>query len=165
MPIGALTGRAEIMAPLGMAWGDPKGVFSGGTFSGNPLAMAAGIAAVRHMRDNKDRIYPYLNEQSERLADSVNEFCRENQIAAQLMNAGSIFYMHFQREPIATSRDVLKNNPEAEREFYLHLLGQGVAVPGIHLFFLSTAHTPADVDAVIEAFKQSFLAVRADGLL
>ena len=41
-----------------------------------------------------------------------DEFCRENQIAAQLMNAGSIFYMHFQREPIATSRDVLKNNPE-----------------------------------------------------
>ena len=81
------------------------------------------------------------------------------------MQAGSIFHMHFQREPIETSRDITHDNPKAEREFYLHLMNHGVIVPGIHLFFLSTAHTPEDVDKVIDAFKQSFLDVRADGLL
>lgn len=86
-------------------------------------------------------------------------------MGVQLMNAGSIFYLHFQREPIETSRDVTRENPQAEREFYLHLLNHGVIVPGIHLFFLSAAHTAADVDQIIEAFKQSFLDVRADGLL
>ncbi len=45
------------------------------------------------------------------------------------------------------------------------MLNHGVIVPGIHLFFLSAAHTAADVDQIIEAFKQSFLDVRADGLL
>ena len=165
MPIGALVGRAEIMALFGKGWGHPDGVFSGGTFSGNPLTMAAGVAAVRYMRDHKHEIYPTLNAESERMATAINGFCQENQIGAQLLHAGSIFYLHFQREPIETSRDVGGGNREAEREFYLHLLGHGVIVPGIHLFFLSTAHTPEHVDTVIEAFKQSFLDVRADGLL
>ena len=165
MPIGALTGRAEIMAPLGLGWGNPDGVFSGGTFSGNPLTMAAGIAALRHMRDNKDTLYPELNSQSQRMADAINDFCRENQIGAQLLNAGSIFYLHFQREPVETSRDVANVNREAEREFYLHLMKHGVIVPGIHLFFLSAAHAADDVDQIIDAFKQAFLDVRADGLM
>ena len=86
-------------------------------------------------------------------------------MSVQLMNAGSIFDLHVQREPIETSRDVTRENPQAEREFYLHLLNRGVIVPGIHLFFLSAAHTAVDVDQIIEAFKQSFLDVRADGLL
>jgi glutamate-1-semialdehyde 2,1-aminomutase len=165
MPIGALTGRADVMELLGLGKADPRGVFSGGTFSGNPLTMAAGIAAVRHMRDNKETIYPKLNARSQRMADAINGFCQENQIGAQLLNTGSIFYLHFQREPIATSRDVTNTNSEAEREFYLHLMNHGVTVPGIHLFFLSDAHSDEDVDEIIEAFKQSFLDVRTDGLM
>lgn len=165
MPIGALTGRAEIMAAFGKGWGAPDGVFSGGTFSGNPITMAAGIAMLSYLKEHRDEVYPHLDEQSERLASAVNGFCPEHQMGVQLMNAGSIFYLHFQREPIETSRDVTRENPQAEREFYLHLLNHGVIVPGIHLFFLSAAHTAADVDAIIEAFMQSFLDVRADGLL
>ena len=99
------------------------------------------------------------------MADAINGFCQENQIGAQLLNTGSIFYLHFQREPIATSRDVTNTNTEAEREFYLHLMNHGVTVPGIHLFFLSDAHADADVDEIIEAFKQSFLDLRTDGLM
>ena len=165
LPIGALIGRADIMAPLGLGWGNPEGVFSGGTFSGNPLTMAAGIAAVRHMRDNRDEIYPALNLRSQRMADAINGYLRDNQIGVQLLQAGSIFYLHFQREPIETSRDVANTNREAEREFYLHLLNHGVTVPGIHLFFLSHAHSDEDVERVIDAFAQSFEDVRADGML
>jgi len=165
MPIGALVGRADIMAPLGMGWGNPKGVFSGGTFSGNPLTMAAGIAAVRHMRDHGHKIYPALKRRSRRMADAINDYCRENQIGVQLLSAGSIFYLHFQREPIETSRDMANANRDAEREFYLHLINHGVIVPGIHLFFLSDAHSDEDVDSIIDAFKQSFDDVRADGFL
>ena len=54
---------------------------------------------------------------------------------------------------------------DAEREFYLHLINHGVIVPGIHLFFLSDAHSDEDVDSIIDAFKQSFDDVRADGFL
>jgi glutamate-1-semialdehyde 2,1-aminomutase len=164
MPVGALSGRAEVMAPLGKPWGDPDGVFLGGTFSGNPLTMAAGVAALTHMRDNKDTIYPYLNEQGDRLAKRVNAFCEERQMGAQLMNAGSILYMHFKRG-IETSRDLADENHDAEREFYVHLMARGVIVPGIHLFFLSTAHTLEDVDAVADAFCASLQDVREDGLI
>ena len=64
-----------------------------------------------------------------------------------------------------TSRDLADENHDAEREFYVHLMAKGVIVPGIHLFFLSTAHTPEDVDAVADAFCASLQDVREDGLI
>ena len=164
MPVGALCGRAEIMAPLGLPWGHPKGVFLSGTFSGNPLTMAAGVAALTHMRDNKDTIYPYLNEQGSRLAAKVNAFCEGRQMGAELLNAGSIFYLHFKRG-IKTSRDVTGVNRDAEREFYVHLMARGVIVPGIHLFFISTEHSPEDIDTIADAFCTSLQDVRDDGLI
>jgi glutamate-1-semialdehyde-2,1-aminomutase len=163
LPIGAVAGRREVMATFEAKKG---GIFSGGTFSGNSLTMAAGIAVVRYMRDHKDEIYPYLMEQGNRFTSAINEFCMEHQMAAQVMNAGSMFHMHMQGGVIDSHRDVNpKEHAVAEREFYLHLLGRGVVVPGIHLAFFCTAHTPKDVDTVTEAFKESFVDVRADGLI
>ncbi len=165
LPIGALSGRADVMAQFSGQRGREDGVFSGGTFSGNPLTMAAGIAAISHMQAHKDEIYPYLMAQGNRFTDAINTFCREHQIPAQVLNAGSMFHMRFQGGDIDSSRDLTTENANVEREFYLHLLDHGVIVPGIHLAFFSAAHSVEDVDAVIEAFKQSFLAVRADGLI
>jgi glutamate-1-semialdehyde-2,1-aminomutase len=164
LPIGALSGRAEVMDLLGRPWGDPKGVFLGGTFCGNPLTMAGGVAALTYMRDNKDTLYPYLNEQGDRLANVVNTFCEERQIGASLLNAGSIFYMHFKRG-IETSRDLQGENLEAQSEFDVHILDNGVIVPGIHLFFTSAAHTPEHVDHVATAFQNSLSAIREDGII
>ena len=164
LPVGALSGRADIMDLLGKPWGDIKGVFFGGTFSGNPLTMAGGVATLGHMKDNKETLYPYLNEQGNRLANQVNGFCEERQIGATLMNAGSIFYMHFKRG-IETSRDLAGENQDAQREFDVHLLEHGVIVPGIHLFFTSAAHTPEHIDEVVAAFQDSLMAVREDGLI
>ena len=165
MPIGALAGRADVMALLGKGWGHPDGVFSGGTFSGNPMTMAAGIAALGYMREHQGALYPYLNDQGDRLAGEVNAFCEEHQIAAQLMNAGSMFCMQFQRGPIERARDISHQHRDAENEFYLHVLGRGVIVPPLHLFFISEAHGPEGIDQVIAAFTDSLLDVRADGLL
>ena len=165
LPIGALAGRADAMALLGKGWGHPDGVFSGGTFSGNPMTMAAGIAALEYMRDNQETLYPHLNDQGDRLAAEVNAFCEAHQIPAQLMNAGSMFLFQFQRGAIERARDVTGDHRDAENDFYLHVLGRGVIVPPLHLFFISEAHSAADVDVVIEAFQDSLLNVRADGLL
>ncbi|MEE2980681.1 MAG: aspartate aminotransferase family protein [Pseudomonadota bacterium] len=165
MPIGALAGRADAMALLGKGWGHPDGVFSGGTFSGNPMTMAAGIAALEYMRDNQQTLYPHLNRQGDRLAAEVNTFCEDHQIPAQLMNAGSMFLFQFQRGAIERARDVAGDHHDAENDFYLHVLGRGVIVPPLHLFFISEAHSAADVDTIIAAFQDSLLDVRADGLL
>jgi len=163
LPIGAVAGREAVMNCFS-GKGDAPWIFSGGTFNGNPLSMTAGVAAVTEMRDNKETLYPYLMEQGNRLAAEVNDFCMKHQFQAQLMNAGSTFHLRFQGTEINSSRDLSEDGKWAEREFYLHLLGYDVIVPGIHLAFLSAAHTPADVDTVIGAMQQSFLDLREDGL-
>lgn len=163
LPIGAVAGRRDIMNCFSGKDGAPW-VFSGGTFGGNPLSMTAGIAAMREMRDTKDTLYPYLAEQGDRLASEVNAFCAEHDFGAQLMNAGSMVHLRFQDTPINDSFDFTEDGKWAEKEFYLHLLGYDVIVPGVHLAFLSGAHTVDDVDRIIEGFEQSFLDLRADGL-
>ena len=163
LPIGAVAGRQEVMNCFSGKDGAPR-VFSGGTFGGNPLSMTAGVAAMREMRDTKDTLYPYLMEQGNRLASEVNAFCAEHGFAAQFMNAGSMVYLRFQETPINDSFDFTEDGKWAEREFYLHLLGYDVIIPGVHLAFLCGAHSPDDVDRIIDGCKQSFGDLRADGL-
>ena len=164
LAVGAVGGRSDVMNWFSGRGGAGR-IFSGGTFSGNPLTMAAGLAAVGELRERKDEVYPYLTEQGNRLTAQINAFCTEHDFAAQLMNAGSSFHLQFQREPIEGSRDISNASFFAEREFYLHLLGHGVMIPGIHLAFLCAAHTPADVDTIRDAMAQSFMDLREDGLL
>lgn len=163
LPVGAIGGRRDVMSLFTPRSG-PKAIFSGGTFSGNPLTMAAGVAALEHIRENRAKIYPYLAEQGNRFAAAINAHCREQGIPAQLMNAASIFMLQFQSEPIESSRDITGTLAPAARAFDLHLFNHGVIIPGIHQAFFSMAHTPAIVDQVIEAFKQSFADVEEDGL-
>ncbi len=164
LPVGAVGGRTEVMNWFSGRDGAGR-IFSGGTFSGNPLTMAAGLAAVGELRDRKDEIYPYLMEQGDRLTAEVNEFCQKNDFSARMMNAGSSFHLQFQKTPIEGSFDITNENFFAEREFYLHLLGHGVIIPGIHLAFICAAHSVDDVDELIGAMQQSFLDLREDGLL
>ena len=107
-------------------------------------------------------------EKGNRLANEINHFCEKNDYPAQILNAGSKFHMKFQREPINSGFDI-KNyyggmHKQAENEFYLHLLGQDVIVPGVRLSFICDAHTDDDVSKIIDSMKYSFNAVREDGL-
>ena len=166
-PIGSVAGKAEIMSVFSGKGGE-KRIFHGGTFNGNPLSMIAGKAVLSHLKENKDAIYPSLMDKGNRLAKEINDFCEENDFPAQILNAGSKFHMKFQREPINNGFDVIGyyggKHKQAENEFYLHLLGHDVIVPGVRLAFLCDAHTEEDVTHIIESMKQSFEAVREDGL-
>ena len=115
--------------------------------------------------DNKEKIYPYLHKQGDRLAKEINEFCSMNNIPAKLMNAGSMMHLIFGGEVVESSRDIDRSYYKLEKEFYLHLLGHNVIVPGIHLAFISYAHTPEVIDDVITAFKNTFEDIRNDGYL
>ncbi len=76
-----------------------------------------------------------------------------------------MFHLVFDSGEIRGERDISQKHRRAERQFYLHLLANGVIIPGIHLAFFSAAHTPDDVDEVVEAFRRSFHALRKDGVL
>ncbi len=162
LPVGAITGSAEVMEVFtGLA--ARNGVFSGGTFSGNPLTMEAGSAAVEHLQAHPE-IYTRLNAAGDRLAGAVNGFCEDRQIPAQMKNVGSMFHMFFQREPVESMRDVTGENLQAEKAFYLHALNRGVLVPGTQRAFLSAAHGEAEVDTLIRVFQESLADVQAEGL-
>ena len=164
MPIGVVAGSKQVMNSFSGAEETPA-IFAGGTFNGNPLTMAGGIGALEYLRDNKETIYPYLHEQGNRLAREINEFCKMNNIPAKLMNAGSMMHLIFGGEEVDSSRDIDRSYYKVEREFYLHLLGHNVIVPGIHLAFISYAHTPEVIDKIIDAFKSTFEDLRSDGYL
>jgi glutamate-1-semialdehyde 2,1-aminomutase len=176
MPVGAVAGPKELMAVFGRGALPPGAseddedvkrirIYAGTTFAGNPMTMVAGAAQVGYLKEHRDEVYPYLDEQSDRLAKEVNGFIQVEELPALLMHASSMFHLRFGRGPVESSRDLDHSFAEVEREFYLHLLNRGVIVPGIHLFFLSAAHTPEDVDTVIDAFKQSFADIKQRGLV
>ena len=97
MPLGVVGGRKDIMNVFSGADGAPA-IFAGGTFSGNPATMAAGVAAIETMKANKEEIYPYLIEQGDHIADEINAFCEGENIPAQLVNAGSMLHLFLPRE-------------------------------------------------------------------
>ena len=162
LPVGAIAGRADVMDVFtGLA--AERGVFSGGTFSGNPLTMAAGSAAVGHLTAPPE-IYTDLREAGERLSAGVNGFCEARQIPARMKHVDSMFHMFFQAEPVESMRDVHDRHKAAEKAFYLHALNRGVLVPGTQRAFLSAAHDAPVVDRLIEVFTASLEDVQADGL-
>ncbi len=164
-PIGAVAGRADIMALFQGLGQDPRAVFSGGTFSGNPVTMLAGAAHIGYLREHRDQVYPRLNAAGDALAARINGFAERHNMALQMLNAGSMFQLYFQAEPIRSSRDIRAANSAAEADFYLHLLAAGVLIPGTRRAFLSAAHSDADLEALASAIETSLDACREDGLL
>jgi glutamate-1-semialdehyde 2,1-aminomutase len=162
LAVGAIAGRAEVMEVF-TGLSASNGVFSGGTFSGNPLTMEAGAAAVGYLREHPE-VYTDMNAAGDRLAAGVNGYCEMHQVPAQMKNVGGMFHMFFQREPLDSMRDVTHTNVNAEKAFYLHALNRGVLVPGTQRAFLSAAHGSAEIDTLIEVFQQSLADVQAEGL-
>ena len=162
LPVGAITGRADLMDVF-TGLGANRGVFSGGTFSGNPLTMEAGAAALAHLNDHPE-IYERLEQQGGYLANRVNEHCAAADIPAQMKHVGSMFHMFFQKAPIASMRDVQGAGGAAEKAFYLHCLDRGVLVPGTQRAFLSAAHDDAVVRTLADVFCESLDDVAAEGL-
>jgi len=162
-PVGALCGRNEIMELFARRGG--AGVFAGGTFNGNPLTMAAGVATLKVLKERQDELYPRLAGLGVRLASTVQAHCDKHGMAVTLMHAASIHCLHFKKGPIETFRDTYPANRAAEEAFYALLLDRGVLVPGFHVYFLSAAHDQSMLDQVATAFMESLDDCRADGLL
>ena len=165
IPIGAVAGRADLMELFQKLGRDKRGLFSGGSFSGNPLAMEAGIAHLRAIQARRPTLYTELSAKTARLRDSVNAHARTNNFPVQMLAAGSMFQLYFQTAPIRSARDITSAHRRAEGVFYLHLLRHGVLIPGTRRAFLADAHTPQDIDFIIAAIAQALDDTRADALI
>jgi len=159
LPVGAYGGSAALMnqvAPLGP-------VYQAGTLSGNPLAMAAGLAMLRTLSAGRETIYPRLNTLSEKLVGGITGAAREAGIAVNANQVGSMFTWFFTDHEVFDWNTAATCNTELFGRFHRGMLDAGVWLPAsqFEAAFLSTAHTEEDIDATIAAARKVFAAIRA----
>jgi len=142
LPVGAFGGRAEIMDLLA-----PTGpVYQAGTLSGNPLAMAAGIAALEELAATD--AYEKLEQLGAQLEKAMVEAARSASVPVQFNRCGSMFCSYFTAEPVHNLADAMKSDRARFAKYFNGMLEQGiyVAPSQFEAGFLSTAHTPEDIE-------------------
>ena len=159
LPVGAYGGPSEIMdlvAPLGP-------MYQAGTLSGNPLAMAAGLATLRYLREHKKEIYPRLDKLSEVLVAGVAAAAKEAGVPICYNRVGSMFTWFFAPGPVTDWNSASKSDTEAFGRFFRSMLDSGVYLPPsqFEAAFLSAAHTEDHIQQTIAAAKQAFALVHA----
>lgn len=145
LPVGAFGGRAEIMdylAPLGP-------VYQAGTLSGNPLAMAAGIASLELLLEND--CYTRLEQLGQQLESGMRDAAKSAGIPVRFNRVGAMFCAYFTDQPVCNLADAMKSDRERFARYFRGMLEQGVflAPSQFEAGFLSTAHTEADIEATV----------------
>ncbi len=158
LPVGAYGGPAEIMdkvAPLGP-------VYQAGTLSGNPLAMAAGLATLCQLRDNP-QIYSRMEANSAALVSGIMQAAKEAGFKVTANRVGSMFTWFFCDGPVTNWDSAAKCDTAAFGKFHRNMLEAGVWLPPsqFEAAFLSAAHTEKDVEDTIAAAREAFSLVTA----
>lgn len=159
LPVGAYGGNAEIMnmvAPVGP-------MYQAGTLSGNPLAMAAGIATLKQLREKKAEIYPKLDSLSAKLVDGVACAAKEAGVPLTANRVGSMFTWFFHPGPVTDWASSSKSDTAAFGKFFRAMLEAGIYLPPsqYEAAFLSSTHSEEDIAKTIEAARTAFRAVKA----
>ena len=142
LPVGAYGGRRDIMSRVAPA----------GTLSGNPLAMAAGLATVRHLKQHSE-IYQQLEERAETLVNGVLETAKKKGVALTANRVGSMFTWFFQEGEVHDWDTAAKSDTQAFAKFYRGMLEHGTYLPPsqYEAIFLSAAHSDDDISKTIDA--------------
>lgn len=149
LPVAAFGGRANVMELL-----DPRREQSlpqGGTYNGNPLGMAAGLAG---MRELTEPVFAELERKGDRLRAGLQRAFDRHDLAAQVNWAGSLLNIHFSSRPVRDYRSMAAANPGLSREFYLAMMNDGVMFAPRLMAALPTCLTDAQIDQVIEAAER-----------
>jgi glutamate-1-semialdehyde 2,1-aminomutase len=145
LPVGAFGGRAEIMdylAPLGP-------VYQAGTLSGNPLAMAAGIANLEEL--HASHAYEKLEALGAQLAAGMRDAAKSAGVPVQFNQCGSMFCGYFTDQPVHNLADAMHSDRERFKKFFHGMLDGGVylAPSQFEAGFLATAHTSEDIETTV----------------
>ncbi len=151
MPIGAFSGKAEIMdhtLPAGK-------VFQAGTLSGNPIATAAGIATLRQLRDNSP--YEKLDKLGEKLATGLVEAANSADVPHTLTRVGSMMTLFFNAETVTSWDSASRCNTDCFAKYFWALMDRGVYMPcsQYEALFISAAHTEEDIQQTIDAANEA----------
>jgi glutamate-1-semialdehyde 2,1-aminomutase len=154
LPVGAYGGPVDIMdmvAPLGP-------VYQAGTLSGNPPAMAAGLATLRYLRSHKGTMYHRLDKLSLELTEGVMAAAKDAGTPMCCNRVGSMFTWFFTAGPVTDWESAARSDTKAFARFFRAMLDRGVYLPPsqFEAAFLSAAHTESDVQQTIAAARQAF---------
>src|SRR5437764_641685 len=158
VPVAAYGGRAELMnqvAPLGP-------VYQAGTLAGNPLAMCAGIAALRQLA--KPGLYEEMTQLGKHLASGWRAELAEAGIPAQVNAIGSLATIFFTPGPVKNYADAKRSDTKRYARFFREMLARGIfrAPSQIASALLSAAHTPADMDRTLAAAREALQTMAAE---
>ncbi|MCL2021037.1 MAG: glutamate-1-semialdehyde 2,1-aminomutase [Betaproteobacteria bacterium] len=154
MPLAAFGGKREIMekiSPLGP-------VYQAGTLSGNPLAVAAGLATLRLVQ--ADGFYETLSARARRLCEGLCQAAEKHNAPFSAQSIGGMFGLYFAPTPPASFAEVMASDAAAFNRFFHAMLEAGhyFAPSAFEAGFVSAAHSEADINATIEAAEQFFAA-------
>ena len=148
LPVGAFAAREEIMnhlAPLGP-------VYQAGTLSGNPLAMAAGLAMLTVLNDNAT-IFDSIAKKTKYLHEEIAKTLKENNVTHTINRKGSMISVHFSEDPVVDFESAVKGDNQTFKKFFHGMLGQGIyiAPSAFETWFITEALTYEDLDETIKA--------------
>ena len=146
LPVAAFGGRADVMELL-----DPRrepSLSQGGTFNGNPLGMAAGVAAMKELTPD---VYDDLNRKGARVKDQLTELFASHGVVAQVNGVGSLFAIHFTETPVTDYRSMATSDRRKTRDFFLSLVNHGVLMAPRAMGALSTPMVEQDIEQFFDA--------------
>jgi len=157
LPVGAFGGRADVMrklAPLGP-------VYQAGTLSGNPLAMAAGIATLASLLVRSDEIYAHLEQTTAAIANGVARIAADQGIGFTTNRVGSMFTWFFTPDAVTDFESASTSDTTAFARFHHAMMERGVWLPPsqFEAAFVSTAHGEREVEHVLEAAREAMIEV------
>jgi len=152
LPVGAFGGKREIMnqlAPLGP-------VYQAGTLSGNPLAMAAGIASLKLLKESNP--YDRLDSMGKELAKGLLSMAKDRGIALQVPQAGSMFSLFFTDSPVTRFEEAVDAKHEHFKSFFHTCLKNGLYLPpsSYETCFISSSHSGDDISQTLDIFNRAF---------
>ena len=146
LPVAAFGGRADVMEVL-----DPRrepNLAQGGTYNGNPLGMAAGLATMTELTPD---VYEELNRKGARVCEQLTEVFASHGVPVQVNGAGSLLALHFTDRPVVDYRSVAAADKKRMREFFLSLVNHGVLMAPRGMGALSTPMAEPDIQEFIDA--------------
>jgi glutamate-1-semialdehyde 2,1-aminomutase len=159
-PMAAIAGRSDVMKHL-EARRTPRSqlVWASGTLNGNPVSATAGLVALDIL--GRPGAYDHFHQIGGRLRREITALGRRHGFAAQTPGEDAVFGVRFtDREPLRTWADLLTSDTQVNLRWSIELLKRGILVNPNEKFYLSLAHTDADVDRTLEACDQAFAAIK-----
>jgi glutamate-1-semialdehyde 2,1-aminomutase len=152
LPVGAYGGKKEIMdsvSPLGK-------VYQAGTLSGNPLAMAAGLAMLKYLKQNP-KLYQQLDRNTNTLAEEIRGQCREKGLNYTVNQIGSMFTVFFTGQRVIDLDSAKSSDTNAFAQYFQAMLGEGIylAPSQFEAMFISTAINEPIIDRILQASKKA----------